>query len=350
MSGTQGFTGSGSGASRATLVVVVAALASAALLALAGFRFADPARAKDGSNFGNTCDSAAFTKDSSSVVDPIFEGANDHRHRYFGAPLVTNDDTGATLRGDQPTSCNRAVNSSAYWMPQVYRRGADGFVPLRIDTSKGLGDNTIYYQAGNVEPRTGGGPAFPQIQTFPRDFEVVARDANGPGDVKWGCLNGNGGLVEDPDTIGNCNSQKLTVRITFPQCWDGQNVPESADRPEEVKDIPASGRCSDLPADGGENWRAVPQITMSLEWLLPSENVGEIRVAGHGGLASTSTMHADFVNAWQHETAPGVDPATQPGLVSLNEIVERCIQNQGPNATTESKPVFCQDPNKRNPV
>ena len=281
-------------------------------------------------------------------MDPIYEGANHHVHRFFGAPVVTNDDNGSTLRGDQPTSCNRTVNSSAYWMPQVYRKGADGFVPLRVDTSKGLGDNTIYYQAGPLEQRTGSGPAFPQIQTFPRDFEVVARDDGGPGDVKWACLNGSGGLVEDPNTIENCNSQKLTVRITFPQCWDGVNVPEGANEPEDVRNVPQSGRCSDVAAPG--NWRAVPQITMSLEWLLPSEKVGTIMVSGHGGLVDTSKMHADFLNAWQHETAPGVDRENEPELVGLDELVERCIQNQGNGATTESKPRFCQDPNKRRPV
>src|SRR4028118_1299358 len=94
--------------------------------------------AKNGANFGNSCDVVGH-----STADPIYEPNHEHPHVFYGAVDVANDDTSATLRGRE-TSCRRAENASAYWHPEVYRNGN----ALRVYTGKVRGANTIYYDAG----------------------------------------------------------------------------------------------------------------------------------------------------------------------------------------------------------
>lgn len=306
-----------------TLLMVTLMLSTCA--ALVGL-FAATAQAKEGPNFGNTCD-LAF----SSNADPIYEPAAGHSHLFFGAMNVTNNSTGATIRGTEST-CNRPENSSSYWLPQVYRNGN----PLPVDTvSKGLGDNTIYYQAGDVAN-------LDRITVFPSDFEIVARDTDTEGDVKWTCDTGrlpnDIPLTEAPPTTcpaDDAGRHLLTVRIRFPQCWkdfgDGRVV-EPNNGPEKLRVANADGKC----VFNGVQWRAVPQITMSLNFTLPNENVGLIQVAGDGGLISHTTMHADFMNGWN--------------MTELNKLTVDCIKNWVDRADPDlEKPSYCADPDRRQP-
>lgn len=289
--------------------------------------FAATAQAKEGPNFGNTCD-LAFA----SNADPIFEPLMGHRHLFFGAETVTNASTGATIRGTE-SSCNRPENSSSYWMPQVYRNGN----ALPVDTvSKGLGHNTIYYEAGDVVNRD-------RITVFPSDFEIVARDTDTEGDVKWSCDTGaRKDVVDVPLTeappltcpADDAGRRLLTVRITFPQCWNvnGVNGGRPPTGPETLRVANADGKC----VFNGVQWRAVSRITMSLNFTLPNENVGLIQVAGEGGLRSHTTMHADFMNGWD---------MTELDMLTTDCIVE---WRDLPNPDDE-KPSYCGDPEKRQP-
>ena len=294
-------------------------LAVVMVLALAGIfvvlaSFAAPASAQKGSNFGNTCDVVEGT----SFADPIYEPPRSmaHRHLFYGALDVVNADTASTLRQrpEGETTCNRKDNRSSYWHPTVYRNRE----MLPVYTGKALGDNTMYYRAGGIEDHS-------QIQPFPRNFEMVMReDAPRSGDVKWGCT---------PQTLtqevpGTCASQQLSMRIQFPQCWDGVSVPDSANEPEAVVD-PRSGACP-------EGYTTLPQITFRVEFVLPSEEVGKIRVTGMDpethevGLQPVSAMHADFMNGWVQ--------------AEQTRLVEDCIKNVSDTATSEEKPAYCRDP------
>jgi hypothetical protein len=294
-----------------TLMLAGTVLATVLLVAVAW--------AQDGSNFGNTCDVSGHSDE-----DPIFEPDDGHDHIFFGAtsPEVTNDDTGHTLRVvDHQTTCNREDNFSAYWLPEVYRNGST--TPLPVDTdSKGLGDNTIYYRAGDV--RNSG-----IITVFPSDFEIVARDDGGPGDVKWSCDGTGRPLTDAPPST--CSTKLLKVNIQFPQCWDKVQVPDSENKPEFLFMANRDGNCT----FNGVKWRAVPQITMSLNFVLPTTNVGTITVAGNdpmgnpGQLRYTS-MHADFMNGWDQ--------------AALTELVTDCIKNVPQGTPENRKPDECRDP------
>jgi Domain of unknown function (DUF1996) len=297
-----------------TLILAVTVLATVLLAAVAW--------AQDGSNFGNTCDVSDH-----SNQDPIFEPDDGHDHIFFGAksPKVMNDDTGDTLRsrlGDpEATSCNRKENFSAYWLPEVYRNGSSTPLPVDVD-SKGLGDNTIYYRAGDV--RNSG-----IITLFPSDFEIVARDEGGPGDVRWSCDGTDRPLSEAPPAT--CSTRLLKVNIQFPQCWEKVQVADTENKPEFLLMANRDGNCT----FNGVKWRAVPQITMSLNFVLPRTEVGTITVAGNdadGQLPYTS-MHADFMNGWDQ--------------ARLGELVTNCIKNVPQGTPQGKKPDDCKDPERR---
>jgi len=273
--------------------------------------------AQDGSNFGNTCDVSHH-----SNQDPIFEPGAGHDHIFFGAKEVSNSDTSNTLRGDL-TSCNRADNSSAYWLPEVYQNGST--TPLPVDTeSKNLGDNTIYYRAGDVRSSR-------IISVFPRDFEIVARDDGGPGDVRWSCDGTGRPLTDAPPTT--CSTRLLKVRIDFPQCWNKVQVPDRKNRPEYLRMATRDDNCKFK----GVTWRAVPKITMNLNFVLPTTDVGTITVAGddlkeNDGQLPYKSMHADFMNGWNQAV--------------LTDLVTDCITNVPQGTPNNQKRKKCRDPER----
>ena len=87
----------------------------------------------------------------------------------------------------------------------------------------------------------------------------------------------------------------------------------------------------------GVKGRAVPQITMSLNFALPTTKVGTITIAGNdpvendGQLRHTS-MHADFMNGWNQEV--------------LTDLVTDCIRNIPQGTPDKNKPEKCPDPNR----
>jgi len=269
--------------------------------------------AQNGSNFGTTCDKA-----DESSKDPIYEPRHahgeGHDHIFFGMLNVRNLDTGDTLRDRDESSCNRVNNNSAYWIPQIYRNGET----LPMFLGKGLGDNTIYYRAGKIDNHR-------SIEPFPRDFEMVARDEENSGDVKWAC--DGGGLR---DTVpGTCKSKTLNVRLEFPQCWNDKHTSDRIKEPENVVDA-IDGACP-------TGYRAVPMITFATSYKLPSENVGRITVAGsdddgHFVRKPASSMHGDFVNGWNQNR--------------LSFLTENCINKVPDSATTDDKLEDCQDPER----
>lgn len=296
-------------------VVSVAVLAGILFLLVLMLR---AAYAQDGANFGNTCD-VAFHGDE----DPIF--GPDHQHVFYGATEVRNSDEGSDLRG-RPTSCNRKDNSSAYWHPEVYRNGSH--TPLAVDTTKGLGDNTIYYRAGDLDPKA--------VRPFPADFEMVARDNGAPGEVKWGCEGSAAGQADEPPNSCNGPDPLLQMTVKFPNCWDGV---QRSPRPEQL-DMSSRGKCPEgYP-------RELPTISFSVNFVLPDSGaVGDITVSGHDADHQTpaGTMHADFVNGWAMQEKT-IDGRVWPGL---NTLVEQCINQEDSTSTTETKPRICIDPGNR---
>ena len=74
-----------------------------------------------------------------------------------------------------------------------------------------------------------------------------------------------------------------------------------------------------------------------MSFVLPSEDVGNITVAGDGENGPVrnkppGSMHGDFMNGWNQ--------------AQLTELIETCINSVPDTATTDEKPVSCQDPER----
>jgi hypothetical protein len=140
--------------------------------------------------------------------DPIvFHGLPDrsHSHDFFGNRSTDASSTFRSLRRSAG-NCVPADDRSGYWTPTLYRDGR-AVAPVQVQA---------YYQDffryGRVLP-------------FPAGLRVVAgrRVARAPqrGIVRWTCHDDHGaGAAQIP----SCGSRFVTLRISFPDCWDGRRL------------------------------------------------------------------------------------------------------------------------------
>jgi hypothetical protein len=77
----------------------------------------------------------------------------------------------------------------------------------------------------------------------------------------------------------------LTIRVSFPDCWDGRSI-DSADHQSHLERS-AGGACP------GSHPVAVPHLVMTITY--PVWGDGHDLELASGGVHS---LHADFVNAW----------------------------------------------------
>jgi Domain of unknown function (DUF1996) len=114
-----------------------------------------------------------------------------------------------------------------------------------------------------------------QVATQPQALDVVA----------WSCGTGS----ERSATPPTCpEGRPLRVAISFPDCWDGENL----DSPDHVAHVARSdgGACPD------SHPVAVPQLLLTITYPITG--------TGHDlSLASGSVLtgHADFFNAWDED-------------------------------------------------
>jgi uncharacterized protein DUF1996 len=260
------------------LVAATAGLAVAAVLTLASIspagttaappgQPAESMRALRGVNFVSTC-FFSHRRPDDPIVFPGRAGAS-HDHSFVGN---TTTEASSTLRSlvAGATTCRRAGDTAAYWVPTLVRDGQ----PVNPEGA------TIYYRRRTLEP----------VQSFPRGLKVVAGDARatGPQNLRvtyWNC--GVLGGVPPSATVPTCPNARragLRLHVNFPNCWDGRRL-DSADHASHMA-YSMRGRC---PATHPV---AVPAI--SLIFRYPVAGGPGILLASGGQYSS----HADFFNAW----------------------------------------------------
>lgn len=223
--------------------------------------------------------------------DPIVSfgkpGAS-HDHTFVGNRTTNAFSTFGSLRSG-PTSCTRAADTAAYWMPTLYQ-GTTPVLPAAA---------TIYYRRGT----------FAEVRTFPNNLRMIAGDASATTPqlfriVFWNCGGGEGGSPSSTvPTCANAPGSALRLHVRFPNCWDGRRL-DSPDHKSHMA-YAVQGRCpSSHPV-------AVPAITVLFRY--PSLGGSGFSLASGGQLSG----HADFLNSWR--------PGTLRRLVEgcLNELV-RC--------------------------
>ena len=193
-----------------------------------------------------------------------------HPHDFYGATEVDADSTAASLVGTQ-TTCNKTVDTAAYWQPTLYDHGR-ALHPSEV---------AAYYR-----PAPGVAPTA--VRTMPTGLSMITGnfEATTPqaGDATGWTCGSSGKLSDDPPTCHS--SAPLHLVLTFPDCWDGRYL-DSVDHHSHV-DYSAGGRCpKGFPVH-------IPQITTSFKF--PVYGTGHDLTLGSGNIYSA---HGDFFNAWE---------------------------------------------------
>ena len=270
--------------------VLVIALAGLVLVGVASAALAKPP-ARDlrgdvsradlrGVNFVESCRFSHQAPDD-PIVFPGKPGAS-HQHTFVGNRTTDAFSTYGSLRSGR-TSCARAEDTAAYWVPALYQ-GASVVLPRAA---------TIYYRRGTTSP----------VATFPNGLRMIAGDAaaTSPQGMRvtfWSC----GALSgvppsSDMPTCPQGRGSSLRLHVRFPSCWDGRRL-DSADHKSHMA-YAVRGTC---PATHPVAVPAIAQI-----YRYPTLG-GEGFTLASGGEHSA---HADFFNAWR------------PG--ALKRLVEGCL-------------------------
>jgi hypothetical protein len=237
-------------------------------------------RALQGVNFVVTC---RFShRNTDDLI--IFPGApgRSHDHTYFGNTSTDASSTLTSLRAAE-TTCHRAGDTAAYWVPTLFRNG-EAVEPIGA---------TIYYRRRTVA----------RLRAFPPGLRMIAGDATAtraqPRRVTfWNC-GARAGVPasSEPMDCPGTRGSTLRLHVTFPSCWDGEHT-DSLDHKSHMA-YPSRNACpSSHPVE-------LPAISIIVRY--PLHDADGLELAS-GGVHSA---HADFVNAWQ-----------QPALRAL---VARCL-------------------------
>lgn len=225
------------------------------------------------------------------IVFPNQPGAA-HLHDFTGAVGVNAATvTWAQLQASH-TTCNDPADKAAYWTPAITVNGVKRD-PLRT---------TAYYRRGSKE-----GAILP----YPAGLKILAgHDLANPsaptGETGWRC--GTATEAETgqlrPTPVG-CEVD-LTMRIHFPDCWDGKTLDSANHRSHMAYAVP-----------GGRNQPSVCPSShpVPLPALTTYTHYGDLAASAVVALSSSPSaqhgVHGDFFNGW------GVD--------RLNERVDACL-------------------------
>ena len=295
---------------RRCAIWAVAALASATLAAvlvlLAAVATTASARSSDnGASFAVRCD-YVLEPDRRLSDDPIahpgMPGMAPHSHDFFGN-LTTNANSDYDSLLGQETTCTRPDDTAAYWLPTVSWGGSE------VDSNRAV----FYYRAG--------GKNHKGVKSFPAGLKIITPNGE---HVTWRCGRiDNGGGSRQPPTRCNNPNPELGVRIIFPDCLavarNGEPILDSTDHRSHMT---YSRRIKDRLQCPRSHPRSVPVLTMNVTFELPRPS-GNVRLSS----GPSSSMHADFFNAWNQER--------------LNGLVERCINSVPPS---RPRPKVCKAP------
>jgi hypothetical protein len=208
--------------------------------------------------------------------DPIvFHGmpGSSHSHDFFGNRSTHAASTLGSLRRSRG-NCLPGDDRSAYWTPTLSRHG-QAQKPVQVQA---------YYQDffryGRVLP-------------FPPGLRIVAgaptADALQRGIVRWTCQDDHGSGAAD---IPSCGSKFVTLRIGFPDCWDGRRL-DSRNHRSHMAYNSAGGLELGPQRCPASHPVVVPQLQLNV--VYPIHDGDGVSLAS----GPVGTAHADFFNGWK---------------------------------------------------
>jgi hypothetical protein len=275
----------------AAVSIAVVAAAPALVVALTMAPVVSARSSDHGASFAVRCDFSHRAPDD-PIVHPGHQGMA-HSHDFFGNTSTKYNSTYKSLHA-AATTCTRSKDTAAYWMPTVKWNGRV------LESNRAV----FYYRAG--------GKKHTKVLAYPAGLKVVTPVNQR---VNWRCgRTDNGGGRRTPPS--RCASGELGVRIIFPDCSNGK-LDSDNHRSHMTYSRPIDGkvRCPK------SHPRSVPVLTMNVTFDIPARQRGKVTLSSGGA----STIHADFLNAWNQE--------------ALAALVKRCINQVPPS---KPRPEVCR--------
>jgi hypothetical protein len=236
-------------------------------------------------------------KPDDPIVAPGLPGAS-HMHSFVGNRAVGAGTTAADLTKFTATTCEPAVDHSAYWVPTLYEAATK-------KPAETTGFRVYYRSLRNNS--TG-------IMPIPNGLRMIAGDAKkkvptprgaqgqfycafyGPGDIDGYARSDNGNWPICAEPAG------LHFMLQFPDCWDGKHL----DSPNH-KDHVAFGNDEGCPAAHPVR---IPALTFDIAYGAKGTRAGYYLSSDPDG-RSASSMHGDAFVMWDSK--------------ALNQRVRNCI-------------------------
>jgi hypothetical protein len=208
------------------------------------------------------------------IVFPGMPGAS-HAHTFLGNTSTSATSTNASLLANSGTTCTPAEDLSAYWIPSLLQNGT-------VVDPAGV---TVYYGSRLADPS--------RTQPFPPGFRMIAGDAKlqvpSGGNQFW-CAGPGGETGRSAD--GNwpicAPTADLTYQLLFPDCWDGVHL-DSPNHKDHVGPTGPDGTCA-----SGRFPVPIPSLSFVIDYPVHGTTAGFTLASG-----MASSMHGDFMNAWQ---------------------------------------------------
>ena len=214
------------------------------------------------------------------IVFPGVDGAA-HLHDFAGGRTTDEASTSESLRAGG-TTCETAGDSSAYWVPALYRKG------VHVPPTATSRDVLVYY-------RRVGAPASVSVEPFPDGLRMIIGNAHATspaenaaiaaGHITFKC--GPGDRPERPRLPRRCGTGVMVVTYDLPNCWDGMRL----DAPDHASHMtyPVDGRCPRT------HEVVLPRLEAFFRYPVPTDRrIGRISFSS----GPFFTAHMDFFNAW----------------------------------------------------
>ena len=237
--------------------------------------------------------------------DPIVypgQPGKSHLHTFFGNTKADADSTYASLRTTGDSTCNNALNRSAYWIPAMMNGRGKVVMPDYV---------AVYYKRAPSSGLVCTSFGVKACLKMPRGLRYIFGynmqnpAGSDPAEARWWNCDGPGAVSGHFATIkeaaaGCPTGARLGGIIFSAPCWNGKDL-DTADHRSHMA----------FPQQDGNGHSVCPA---SHPYILPSFQLGawytndgtakdwflsSDRMAGMANMEPGSTLHADWFGAWE---------------------------------------------------